>query len=248
MIFRNILLSSIFVGLISGLFYGIFQHFNISPIIYQAEVYEVADREESSASESHHHDVQATSHHHDVETWGPKNGMERFLHTINADVFIAIALSLIIISFMALHNLKADKPQVNAVRGLAWGLAAMLAFFISPAMFGLHPEVPGTVAAELGNRQAWWLLCVALTVAGLAILYYASAKFKIVGLFVAILPHLIGAPMSEQHGFANTDPEAIQALSQLTTQFYTYTAIGMLLFFLLVGSLSGLAVQRYVKL
>ncbi|OUS31216.1 hypothetical protein A9Q99_04255 [Gammaproteobacteria bacterium 45_16_T64] len=247
MAFRNILLSAIVVGIFSGLLYGLFQHFQISPIIYAAEVYEVAD-EEPAAAAPHGHEGGVGHHEHNEEAWGPEDGAERIGYTIGADIAIGIAFSIFLISLMALHNLKSNKPQVTPVSGAAWGIACMLVFFVAPAMFGLHPEVPGTEAAILENRQAWWLLCATLTAVGIAVLYYAPIKFKLGGILLAAAPHIIGAPMPKEHGFANPDPAAIEALSQLTTQFYTFTAVGMAIFFILLGALSGFAVQRFVKL
>ena len=87
-----------------------------------------------------------------------------------------------------------------------------------------------------------------MTAAGIAVLYYAPIKLKIGGFILLATPHLLGAPMPTQHGFATTDPAAITALTQLTSDFYLLTAIGMAIFFVLLGALSGLAVQRYVKL
>lgn len=250
MAFRNILLSAIIVGLFTGLLYGIFQHLQISPIIYAAEEYEVVE-EEPAVTEpvaAHSHGESGHTHEHNEEAWGPEDGAERIGYTIGADIGIGIAYALFMISLMALHNLKANKPNVTMATGALWGVASMLIFFVAPAMFGLHPEVPGTEAAVLENRQGWWTLCAALTAAGIAVLYYAPLKFKLGGIVLAAIPHVLGAPMPEQHGFANPDPAAIDALTQLTTQFYMATAIGMGIFFVLLGALSGLAVQRFVKL
>ena len=43
MTFRNIVFSSILVGIIVGSLYGLFQQFQINTIIYAAEAYEVSD-------------------------------------------------------------------------------------------------------------------------------------------------------------------------------------------------------------
>lgn len=256
MVFRNILLSAIMVGLISGALYGTFQHLQISPIIYAAEEFEVAEESapvvavvEASVIEAHSHGSDSHgSHHHDEEAWGPEDGFERIAYTIGADVAVGIAFALFMISFMALHNLKASKPKVGALSGAAWGIAALMTFFVAPALFGLHPEVPGTEAAVLQNRQGWWLLCAVLTACGIAILYYAPMRFKLVGGVVALTPHLIGAPMPEQHGFANTDVAAVQALTELASQFYLMTSVGMILFFVVLGVMSGGVVNRFVRL
>ncbi|GAA3921545.1 CbtA family protein [Litoribacillus peritrichatus] len=245
MILRNILLSAIVVGLFSGLLYGLFQHAQISPIIYAAEQYEVS--EETPATHSHE-DAKQGDHHHDAEAWAPEDGFERIAYTLGADIGIAIAYAILMISLMALHDLKSNKPKLDAMQGIAWGILAMIIFFVAPAMFGLHPEVPGTEAAALEGRQTWWTACVVLTAAGFATLYYAPLKFKAAGLLFLALPHLIGAPMPDELSFANTSPEAVSALTELSHQFYSLTAIGMVFFFVLLGSMSGFAVKRFVKL
>ncbi len=249
MILRNILLSAIVVGLFTGLFYGLFQQSQINPIIYAAEEFEVAEEEPVVQAHSHGAEASQGHHHHDEEAWSPADGFERIAYTLGADIAIAIAYAIMMISLMAFHDLKANnKPKINTLQGTAWGIVAMLAFFVAPAMFGLHPEVPGTEAAVLEGRQTWWLICAILTATGIAVLYYAPMKFKAGGIVLAALPHLIGAPMPEQHGFANTDPAAVEALTQLTSQFYSLTAIGMVIFFVLLGSMSGFVVKRFVKL
>ncbi|MGB1237438.1 MAG: CbtA family protein [Pseudomonadales bacterium] len=244
MILRNILLCAIAVGVISGLAYGLFQQTQINPIIYGAEAYEVAD---VPLAHSHAETVEQGAAE-TAEAWAPEDGAPRIIATASANIAIAVAYALVMIALMALHNLKADKPALNARRGALWGIAALFAFFIAPALFGLHPEVPGTVAAELLNRQHWWMFCAATSAAGLAVLYYGSNTYKFIGALLLALPHVVGAPLPETHGFANTAPEAVTALTELTRQFYLMTSIGMALFFVLLGTLCGYAVQRFIRL
>jgi len=250
MAFRNILLSAIVVGILSGLLYGLFQHSQISPIIYAAEVYEVSEEKSSEATTmaSHTHKTATQNNPAGTESWGPNDGFERIAYTVSADIAVAIAFAMIMISLMALHNSISNKPPLNALRGVAWGATAMLSVFVAPALFGLHPEVPGTEAAVLEHRQVWWAFCALATAIGIAIVYYAPMIFKLSGVILAMVPHMIGAPISEHHGFSNPDPVAIQALADLTNQFFTITAIGMVIFFVLIGAMSGFTVQRFVKL
>jgi cobalt transporter subunit CbtA len=247
MALRNILLAAIAVGIITGIVYGLFQQTQISPIIYGAEQFEVLD-----APASHSHSTQEQTSVSSVEAstpaWSPKNGAERIFSTMSANITIAIAYALMMISLMALHNAKANKPKITATSGALWGIAALLALFIAPALFGLHPEVPGTVAAELINRQQWWMFCAGISLVGLAALYYAPTKIKFIGIILLAAPHIVGAPLPQSHGFANTDPAAVQTLTALTSEFFIMTTIGMSIFFVLLGSLSGFAVQRFVKL
>ena len=252
MVLHNILLSAIFVGTLSGLIYSLFQQLHISPIIYAAEVYEVdAPETETHAAESSTHSHTSTTPHasiEEAEAWSPSDGFERIFYTVSADIFIAIAFSMVMIALMAMHNAKSSKTKINARLGIIWGGAALLSVFIAPALFGLHPEIPGTEAAILEDRQAWWLFCALASAGGLAVLYYANHFFKLIGLGLLLAPHIIGAPMPVAHGFANPDPLAVAALAELSQDFYLMTAVGMTLFFLLIGSLSGHLVQRYIRL
>jgi len=238
MTLRNLILSALMVGVISGLCYGLFQQLQVNPLIYAAEAYEVAEPADTAASDGHSHDH--------GESWGPEDGMPRMAFTLGSNITIAFALALIMISLMALHNQKSAKPKLDALRGAAWGIVAMFCFFVAPAMLGLHPEVPGTKAADLESRQIWWLFCTLASATGIAIVYYAPKLFKAAGLIIVAAPHLIGAPLPTEHGFANTDPIAVQALTELTSQFYMMTAIGMLILFIIMGALSGLSLKKFI--
>jgi len=262
MAFRNIVFSAIIVGIFSGLFYGLFQQTMISPIIYGAEEYEISEdvgivHSHNSAEATNATDAVATATpvaetttvaDESEEVWAPANGVERILYTLGADILVGIAFAMVMVSLMTLHNFGSSKPKITVLSGALWGVAAMASLFIAPSLFGLHPEVPGTVAAELINRQAWWGFCVLATIAGIAALYYMPMKYKFLGIIAILLPHIIGAPMPETNGFANTDPAAVQALTLLSEEFFLMTTIGMGIFYLTLGSLSGFAVNRFVRL
>lgn len=243
MVFRNIVFSALVVGLVTGILYGVFQQAQISPIIYAAESYEVVQ-----AGSGHSHD-DGEAAGHSRGPWAPADGGERIVFTFAANVLTAFAFAIFLISLMALHNHKSERPPVDALKGAGWGVAALLTWFVAPAVFGLHQEVPGTQAAALEARQAWWVFCVAATGAGIAVLYYAPVKLKVLGLVLAALPHVVGAPHPEGGlAFANDDPQAVAALTDLSHQFFWMTAAGMVIFCLLLGVLSGFMTRRYVTL
>ena len=245
MIFRNIVFSSLIVGLIAGLVHGAFQQLQVSPIIFAAEEYEVTDGEETVAEQG----VAARDHHnHDHTAWSPEQGAERATYSMLSNVLVGMAFAMLLVPLMALHNFKSSKPKVDTIRGIGWGMAAMIVIFVAPAMLGLHPEVPGTVAAVLENRQLWWIYCALATAAGIALLYYGRVPLKLLGAALVALPHLTGAPHPTELTFANTAPEAVVALTALSAEFYTMTAIGMAIFFLTLGALSGYVTSRFVNL
>src|ERR1700745_2045609 len=53
--------------------------------------------------------------------------------------------------------------------GLFWGLAGFATFTLAPGL-GLPPELPGTEAAPLLQRQLWWVTTAAATGGGMALL------------------------------------------------------------------------------
>lgn len=241
MIFRNIVFSAVLVGLIAGVLYSAFQQWQVNPIIYAAEQYEV-DQTTVEANPAVEEDD--PSHRHDHEAWSPQDGWQRLLSAFIANSLIGIGFSLLLICAMSLHNLKSNKPQVNWKSGLLWGLAALAVVFIAPAIFGLPPEIPGTVAEGLGHRQSWWTLTAICTAIGLSILYYAPTLAKVAGLVFIAVPHIIGAPKPDMHTYLNTEPSAVVALDALTHRFIMVSSIGMALFCLLLGALSGYAASR----
>lgn len=240
MIFRSIIFSAILVGIVSGLIYSVFQQTQLTPIIYAAEKFEVNTFQHESSIDS--------STIPKDEAWKPDNGVERMFWTMLANVLTAISFALVMLSLMAVHNLKSNKPKVDLLQGIGWGAVGLLTVFVAPALLGLHPEVPGTIAAGLEYRQAWWLFCVLATGIGAAVLYYVPLRFKALGVAIATLPHFIAAPIHAQLSFENTDPVAVAHLNDLSHQFFSMTAIGTALFFIVLGASSGFAVKKFIHL
>lgn len=249
MLFRKLVYSAFLVGIITGSLYGLYQQLVVNPVIYAAEQYEVEKPESSTQlsenGENSNDDGQRHTHDHDA--WGPEDGFQRVIATLGSNILIAIAFALILLSAMIMHNLKSSRPKIKPEHGLFWGLAMLSAFYAAPALLGLHPEVPGTEAAALENRQVWWMTCVITTALGLALLYYGNVIVKLAGIALVLLPHLIAAPKPAEHGFANSEPAAVAALEQLTSQFLVRTSIGMIIFYVLLGLLSAWACQRFFK-
>jgi len=102
---------------------------------------------------------------------------------------------------------------------------------------GLPPELPGTAAAELGARQAWWAGTVVATLAGLALAVYTPQWWlKAAGVLAIALPHLIGAPQPEVH-------EAL-APAALQREFIIASLTASAVFWVLLGGLTGFLARR----
>ncbi len=222
MYFRNLVLSAFVVAIMAGLIFSAYQAFFITPLILSSELYEVAEP--------------ASNH---VEAWAPADGIERHSWSFAANFLLTFAYAVVLMSVMTL------KDSVNAVKGLYWGGAAYFAIFAAPAL-GLPPEIPGMEAAYLEGRQSWWLLTVVITLLSLWLIAFQSTVNKVIGLVLLVTPHLIGAPQAEIHGFVNTDPQAIEALTQIWYDFIVQTCIANALLWLLIGGLSGYCLEKFI--
>ncbi len=216
-VFKNLLTAAAFAGLLSGLLLTGVQKIQVSPLILEAEVYE-----DVAAEAARHDKVSADQHEH---AWQPENGWERTLYTAAANISLAIGFGLLLGA--AIGKLG----KVNWRTGLLWGLAGYAVFFVAPSL-GLPPEVPGTEAAPLHDRQLWWLLTVISSASGLALLVFARRSWiKLCGLPLLVLPHLVGAPhLAVKHSAA---PQ------ELAIAFVFATAIANAVFWLALGGLMG---------
>ena len=150
--FRRLFLVAALAGLVSGVFITLVHQISTTPIILAAEVYEgregtassapVADSGSSAAMPEGH------DHEHGSEAWAPTDGWERSLATAVADVLTGIGFSLLLV---AAYRFRDDRMTWRT--GLFWGLAGFVAVVAAPNL-GLPPEVPGTEAAALADRQA----------------------------------------------------------------------------------------------
>lgn len=235
--FKNIILSALIVGAIAGAILGAMQLFTTSPIILAAEFYEVtADAEpghdDSTAAHGH-------SHGDDAEAWSPEDGFERTISTIVASILTAVGFAMLTIAAMAYSQ------KTNLLHGLLFGIAGYLSFYVAPSM-GLLPEIPGSLAANLEGRQGWWMMTVILTAAGLACLAFIPSLFRLFGIALIAIPHIIGAPQPEHHGFLNQHPDAVKALTELSNEFILMTGITLFIFWVILGLLASAATKRFV--
>ena len=217
--FRELVIAALWTGLLAGSLLTAVQQIQVIPTLLKAEVYE----ESTAASKSE------TSHEH--EAWQPANGWERTFFTAVANISLGVGFALLLGAIMCLRG----RPG-NWRLGLLWGLAGYLIFFVAPSL-GLPPEVPGTEAAKLADRQSWWLITVLDTGFGLSLLAFAKTKTnKFFGAVLLVSPHLIGAPQPEVHN--STAP------AELAQSFLTATVFANAVFWLALGGLMG---QFYKK-
>jgi cobalt transporter subunit CbtA len=240
--FKRIVTAAALAGVLAGLTLTAVQKIQVSPIILKAEVYEDAAAaaavshtapSHSSAENTLHDHADAQAHEHAPNAWQPAEGLERTMFTALANISLAVGFGLLLGSGLCLRGGAGGWRS-----GLLWGLAGYVVFFAAPSL-GLPPEVPGTEAASLADRQVWWLATAVATAAGLSLLVFTrNWSFKLLGVAMLIAPHLIGAPQPQVHTSA-APAELIQAFIHATT-------IANAVFWLALGGLMGWFYKKFI--
>ena len=235
---RIFLTVALLAGISAGVVSWAVQMFGTTPLILEAEVFETAGApaEPVAAAEAtaHTHEAGTAAHEHDAEAWGPADGWERNLYTLGADVLTGVGFAFLLTAAIVFFGKGADWR-----RGLLWGLAGFASSSLAPA-FGLPPELPGTEAAPLLDRQLWWIGTVVATAGGL----FAAAWLRnVYGYAIAVVliaaPHVIGAPQPETPG--GLAPE------ELEHRFILVAIATSLVFWLVLGALTGAFFKRYAN-
>jgi cobalt transporter subunit CbtA len=212
--FRRILFTAALAGLLTGLAITAVQSLGVLPLILEAETYERAAAPGGSRS------LAGT----------PWASPGRLALTATANVITAMGFGLALAAGFALAG------RASAREGIVWGLGGFAAFSLAPAL-GLPPELPGTLAAPLAQRQWWWLLTALSTAGGLALLVFAGGRaWKLLGAALLALPHLIGAPHPLQGGGS--------APAEMRRAFVFASLLSSALLWLVLGGLSGYFYRR----
>lgn len=244
MLFRQIILNAIIIGFATGLLFTLFQQFQVAPIIFAAEKYELVDETPITATRSDAHASGHAAHQHDEATWAPEGGAERLLYSIASNISAGIGFAAILLAMMSLSQLQ-GLSQVTLAKGLVWGIAGFVVFFVSPGL-GLPPEIPGIEVAPLELRQWWWIFAVLASAAGLALIAFAPKLRKFAGVGFIGLPHVLGAPHTTGPKFNHPDPNAVAVLSELHQQFIIASGVANFVLWLCLGLVCAWAVNRWV--
>jgi len=216
MLYR-ILASAVAAGMLAAVLISLVQEVTTTPLIFKAETYE---------SSTPAHDPQkktARDVEPEQEAWTPEDGFERFMYTLFANAVTGVGFALLLIV-----GLTFQKSNVDATRGLLWGIAGFSVFTLAPAL-GLPPEVPGIPAADLLLRQGWWLITVLSAAIGLACMVFGkTSAIKALGLVIIATPHIWGAPhIGEIKSIVPPDLSARFAASTITVNALFWAMIGL---------------------
>ena len=229
--FRTIVLVAGLVGLAAGLLLTGLQAFTTVPLILEAELYESGAGGHDHASHDHGTAAEAdqdagvipaTDAAVEEEGWAPADGAERWLFTAIANVLTGIGFALLIGAAAEL------KGGIRSWRqGVFWGLAGFAVFTLAPGL-GLPPELPAMPAGDLGDRQVWWVMTVALTAGGIALLAFGrTIPLSLLAVALIVAPHVIGAP--QPASFESPIPEGLHhdfVVAAVATSFVFWVAIG----------------------
>lgn len=203
---KRIAYTAGFTGLLAALLLTFMQSLWVSPLIAQAETYETAE----PAAVVHEHAAGTAAHSHDAEAWAPQDGWQRVLATTGGNLVVAVGFALML---AGLYTLRAP---TRTSQGLLWGLAGYATFVLAPTL-GLPPELPGTAAADLAQRQLWWIATAASTAVGIALIVFSRhGLMKVLGAAILAVPHVFGAPQPDTHSMLA--PEALEAQFMLASQ------------------------------
>jgi cobalt transporter subunit CbtA len=205
------------------------------PLIVQAESYEkaadAAAHLSSAGDASSRTPVLPGSTEHTSPDTNGDQGLNRLMLTAAADLLTGFGFALLLVAGYVLRGRAVDWHS-----GLMWGLAGFVTFILAPGL-GLPPEVPGTAAAPLQDRQVWWALTALATGSGLALVCFTRrAPWVLVGVVLLVLPHWVGAPHPAE--FKSLAPEA------LAHRFVVATTVTSLVFWSALGAFSGFFYSR----
>lgn len=214
--FRRVFFAAIAAGFLSGVLVWVLQEFTTVPIIQEAEKFERGEKIASAMAalpgslqfalwptpdEQRIIRVDGNLSEGDEAGWRPSEGLERSLFTLLASVLICVGYAMLLGACYTLHG-----EPINGRRGVLWGLAGFTVFTLVPSL-GLPPEVPGSLAASIDDRQVWWIFAVIAAGLGLWLMVFGkNLALNALGIGAIILPYAIGAPRPEVIG-GNVPPE-----------------------------------------
>ena len=215
-----------FTGLLAALVLTLLQSFWVAPLILEAETFE-----KPAPTQTHDHaDSAMPAHSHDAEAWEPEDGWQRILSTTGGNLVVAVGFALMLAGLYTLRS------PTRTSQGLLWGVAGYATFCLAPTL-GLPPELPGTAAADLLQRQIWWVGTAASTALAIALVVFGKHwALKVLGIVIVVIPHIMGAPQPLVH--SSLAPEALESQFKIASQLTNFA------FWLALGVISAWLFRR----
>lgn len=240
------LLAALVAGLVAGVLMTALQQSRVVPLILHAEEFEgkeaPAAHEHTTAlpnysttgdlasslyvvtpAHAQEQPAAAAAEEHEHEEGGIMFGMSRFSGTLAANLVAGAGFALLLAGISLVSG-----NAVTVRNGVLWGACGWLAVHFLPAL-GLPPELPGFPAADLGDRQVWWLATVLLTAIGLYLLAFRGELVaKVAGIILIAAPHVWGAPQPDSIDSAVPAVLAAEfAVAALATTLFFWVVLGL---------------------
>ena len=215
---KSLLSGGVIAGAVTGLAVAFLQFFLIQPLIVEAERYVTGElvlmgvaQDDRSASNGDPvlpaHDAHEADDEFSVVV---RSGL-----TVLTLVLTWSGFGLVAGAALATHRALWGPHSISAP---ALALSGFAAFALSPSL-GLPPELPGMQAADLSDRQIWWVMTAAATVAGLFFLSGVKSRLgRLAGLALMVAPHLLGAPQP---------PASVPVIPPDLAALYSARALGL---------------------
>ena len=152
----------------------------------------------------------------------------RSISTALGDVLMAIGFGLIVAGIYTVIGSGGWKP------GLLIGLAGFVTFDMAPALV-VPAAVPGMEVASLSLRQTAWLVAVGSAAMGIILFFFLSGLARLFGLLFFVVPGVVFRLLVR----LGTPSTPVPSLASIDRAFVTRTLGVMLVFWLILGALSG---------
>ena len=179
---KNLFVSAIYAGVVAGLTAALLQFIFVIPVLMEGELFETGARLHFGNDGSPQSDRGVPGLGDD---WG------RHSMTVAFNIITYTGYGLILAAMISYAALKGSFTPSR--QGITWGLCGFIAVQLAPAI-GLPPELPGTLAAEIGPRQMWWLGTIVATAVGMGLIAFGRSYLPLGGIAIMLVPHLVGAP------------------------------------------------------
>jgi cobalt transporter subunit CbtA len=225
---KKMLTSALFAGIAAGAVASVLHLTMLVPMIIEAEQYETGALTHFTAAPDNTTTIATPTEAGDTSLWHrDTNALHRNTMTFGAEMVAYTGFALLMVALFAVAEKYGQ--QINARRGMLWGLAGLLAFQIAPAA-GLPAETPGIPAADLAARQIWWASTVLATGTGIALIAFGrNWLLPLVGIGLILLPQIIGAPhLTELSGVVPPSVASLFAGRSIAVAAASWTTLGLL--------------------
>ncbi|MGH6760117.1 MAG: CbtA family protein [Phyllobacterium sp.] len=219
------LLATLVAGLLAGILLTPVMYMRVVPLILHAETFEGEGGHEHPEPAG---ETAAAPHSHETATEdaaGPELPFGRFGNTLLMNLLVGAGFALVT-GAAALFMGR----RITVQNGLYWGAAGFFIFVLAP-QFGLAPELPAMPAADLAERQSWWIATVLLAAIAVYLIVLREEMWaKILGVVLIAAPHLYGAPQPDDLTSAVPAVLASEyAVASLVTNMFFWAVLGLAL-------------------